>query len=131
VTREGRRGRRPSTQIRSQGLSGDCGELVSLFAINTYVNSGGARYLPRMAAETVLVETFPETDDPPTDSPLLKALGLARRKAVSRVEIESALEDRGLTVIEQELGLDPRVYKLVCIRATSTSWSGVNAIGQE
>jgi hypothetical protein len=90
-------------------------ELVSLFAINLYVNSGGARYLPRLVAETVFVEGFPETDDPPIDSPLLKALGLARRKAVSRVAIETALEERGLAVLEQDLGLDPRVYKLVCI----------------
>jgi hypothetical protein len=66
-------------------------------------------------AETVFVEGFPETDDPPIDSPLLKALGLARRKAVSRVAIETALEERGLAVLEQDLGLDPRVYKLVCI----------------
>jgi hypothetical protein len=90
-------------------------ELVSLFAINSYVNSGGARYLPRLVAETVLVEGFPETDDPPTDSPLLKALGLPRRKAVSRLEIETALEERGLAVLEGELGLDARAYKLVCI----------------
>jgi hypothetical protein len=90
-------------------------ELVSQLAINLFVNSGGARYLPRLVAETLLLEGFPETDDPPVDSPLLKALGLERRKAVSRLEIDIALEERGIAVLEQELGLDPRAYKLVCI----------------
>ena len=90
-------------------------ELVSLFAINPYVNSGGARYLPRLVAETLLLEGFPESEDPPAESPLLKALGLPRRKGVSRLEIETALEERGLAVLEEELGLDPRIYKLVCI----------------
>jgi hypothetical protein len=90
-------------------------EVISLFAINPYINSGGARYLPRLVAETLLVEGFPETEDPPADSPLLKALRLRRRKAVSRLEIEMAFDECGLAVLEEQLGLDPRVYKLVCI----------------
>jgi len=90
-------------------------ELVSLFAINVYVNSGGARHLPRVVPETVLVEGFEETDDPPADSPMLKALRLARRKALSRLEIEVALEERGIAVLEDELGVDARLFKLVCI----------------
>jgi hypothetical protein len=90
-------------------------ELVSLFAINAYVNSGGARYLPPLVAEAVLVETFPESDDPPAESPLLAGLALPRRAGLSRVQIEVALEDSGFTVLRERLGLDPDVYKLVCI----------------
>jgi hypothetical protein len=89
-------------------------EILSKFALHPYVNSGGIRYLPRMDGEWLLVEDFPE-DNVPETSALLDALGLPRRRGLSRAAIESALLDRGVDVIEGSLGLDPRAYRLVCV----------------
>jgi hypothetical protein len=89
-------------------------ELITLFALHPYVNSGGARYLPRLRAQPVLFEDFPEHDEPPP-SPLLAALGLGRRRALSRLEIEAALLECGADVLTDHLGLDPWWFRLLCI----------------
>jgi hypothetical protein len=89
-------------------------ELIALFAMHPYVNSGGARYLPRMRAQPALFEDFPEDAEPPL-SPLLEALGLGRRRALSRLEIETALLERGADVLTEHLGLDPWRFRLLCI----------------
>ncbi len=89
-------------------------EILSKFALHPYVNSGGIRYLPRLDGEWLLVEDFQE-DEVPETSALLDALGLPRRRGLSRAAIESALLDRGMDVIEGSLGLDPRAYRLVCV----------------
>ena len=39
--------------------------LASQFIQQIFVNSGGARYLPPLAAETVLFEDFAENESPP------------------------------------------------------------------
>jgi hypothetical protein len=92
-------------------------DLVEMMMIHPFVNSGGARYLPTLVAEDILVEDFPETADgePATVSPLLASLGLPGRRALSRVAIERALVAHGSRVLETELGLDPRAFRLVCI----------------
>jgi hypothetical protein len=85
--------------------------------IHPFANSGGARHLPSLVAEDVLVEDFPdpaEGEKLPA-SPLLAALELPGRRGLSRVAIEAALLEHGARVLEQELGLDPRVFRLVCI----------------
>ena len=81
------------------------------------VNSGGARHLPKLVAEDVLVEDFadPKAGESPPESPLLTALGLSSRLGLSRIAIEQALLARGAGVLERELGLDPRAFRLVCI----------------
>jgi len=90
---------------------------VQLFAIHPMINSGGVRFLPDMVSEDVLVETFPE----PTPgaamphSKLLDVLGLEQRNQTSRRQIEAALLSRGGKILEDELGLDPVLFKLVCI----------------
>jgi len=89
-------------------------EMIALFALHPYVNSGGARYLPRLRAQPVLFEDFPEHDEPPP-SPLLAALGFGRRRALSRLEIEAALLDHGADVLSDRLGLDPWSFRLLCI----------------
>jgi hypothetical protein len=90
---------------------------VAMFAIHPMVNSGGARYLPSLVAEDVLVEDFPDPADgqTPAASELLKSLGLPGRRGLPRLAIEQALLMHSARILEKELGLDPRVFRLVCI----------------
>jgi hypothetical protein len=88
-------------------------ETVSLFALHLFINSAGIRYLPMLSErEFVLLETHAEGDDAP--SGLLRALGLERRRAVARDELELALLRRGGDVVGR-MGLDPRAFRIVCI----------------
>jgi hypothetical protein len=90
---------------------------VAMFAIHPLVNSGGARYLPSLVAEDVLVEDFPDPVDgqTPAASELVKSLGLPGRRGLPRIAIEQALLMHGARILEKDLGLDPRVFRLVCI----------------
>jgi hypothetical protein len=63
----------------------------------------------------VLVEDFPEDQDPPAAGELLSALRLARRRGLARVEIDDALLESGAAILEKQLGLDPLEFRLVCI----------------
>jgi len=90
-------------------------EFVELFIHHSYVNSGGARYLPPVVPEAVLVEDFPETAPAPSTGPVLEVLRLARRQGLARVEIERALLYHGHTVVRERLGLDPVEFHLVCL----------------
>jgi len=90
-------------------------EFVELFIHHSYVNSGGARYLPPVVPEVVLVEDFPETAEPPSAGPLLEVLRLSRRQGLARVEIEHALLHHGHTVLRERLGLDPIEFTLICL----------------
>jgi hypothetical protein len=42
-------------------------------------------------------------------------LGLPKRKALARVDIEAALVRSGDQILEERLGLDPMEFRLVCI----------------
>jgi hypothetical protein len=89
-------------------------ETISLFALHLYVNSAGVRYVPVLAPrEVLLVESHPEGEEPVT--PLLRELGLERRRAVSRDEIEAALRKNGARVLSEHLGFDPRAFRIVCV----------------
>jgi hypothetical protein len=90
---------------------------VEVLMIHPLVNSGGARHLPAFLAEDVLVEDFPDPKDgeQPLSSPLLTTLELPGRRGLTREPIERALLTHGARVLEKELGLDPRVFRLVCI----------------
>ncbi len=92
-------------------------EGLEMFKIHPLVNSGGARYLPSLVAEEILVEDFPDPADGETapESELVKSLGLPGRRALPRIAIEQALLMHGARILEKELGLDPRVFRLVCI----------------
>jgi len=96
-------------------VSGPVKILVGQFLRNPFVNSGGARYLPVFNAEEVLIEDFPEDQEPPATSELLSALGLAQRRALARLQIDDALQEHGAEVLEQRLGIDPLEFRLVCI----------------
>jgi hypothetical protein len=90
---------------------------VEVLMIHPLANSGGARHLPPLLAEDVLVEDFPDLREgqQPPPSPLLAALELPGRRGLPREAIERALLTHGALVLEKELGLDPRVFRLVCI----------------
>ena len=91
-------------------------EVVLLFALHPFVNSGGVRYFPLYPDnEFLLVEDFSEDAVPTDPSELLKVLGLTRRNRLSREEIEARLRENGETVIRERLGLDPAKFRLVCI----------------
>jgi len=92
-------------------------ERLEMLMIHPLVNSGGARHLPKLVAEDVLVEDFPDPkdgDEAPA-SALLARLGLRGRRALPRIAIEQALLAHGAEVLESELRLDPRIFRLVCI----------------
>jgi hypothetical protein len=92
-------------------------ERLEMLMIHPVVNSGGARHLPSLVAEDVLVEDFPdprEGEQAPA-SELLTILGFTGRRALPRSAIEQALLAHGADVVERELKLDPRGYRLVCI----------------
>jgi hypothetical protein len=90
---------------------------LAVFMVHPLVNSGGARYLPSFVAEDVLVEDFPDPVDgqTPPASELVKSLRLPGRRGLPRIAIEQALLVHGARILEKELGLDPRVFRLVCI----------------
>ncbi|MDR3581428.1 MAG: hypothetical protein P4L44_15815 [Oryzomonas sp.] len=91
-------------------------EFVELFTLHPLVNSGGARFVPYLVEEDVLVEDFDEPD-PGMETPasaLLSALGFEDRRGLSRITIEKALIDRGNTIV-RDIGLDPHVFRLICI----------------
>jgi hypothetical protein len=89
--------------------------LVGQFLRNPFINSGGARYLPLFNTEAVLIEDFPEEQEPPATGELLSALGLKARRGLARQEIEDALLEHGLTILQERLLLDPKEFRLVCI----------------
>ena len=88
-----------------------------MFVIHPLVNSGGARYLPTLVGEDVLVEDFPDptAGQPVPASELVNSLGLPGRRGVPRIALEQALLTHGARILEKDLGLDPRVFRLVCI----------------
>jgi hypothetical protein len=90
---------------------------LEMLMIHPLVNSGGARHLPRLVAEDVLVEDFPDPreDEQPPVSELLTSLGLPTRRGLPRIAIERALLARGARVLDENLHLDPQVFRLVCI----------------
>ena len=96
------------------GLPQPLKETLDLLMLHPFVDSAGTRYLPRFIGEQVLVEDFPE-ETSTSVSDLLSALGLNRRIALSRLEIDWALLHHGPEIVQNELYLDPQQFRLVCI----------------
>ena len=92
-------------------------ERLEMLMIHPLVNSGGARHLPTLVAEDVLVEDFPDPKDGEETpaSELLAILGLQSRRGLPRMAIEQALLAHGADAVEKQLGLNPRDFRLVCI----------------
>jgi len=89
--------------------------LAGQFIQQIFVNSGGARYLPPLTAESVLWEDFAEDESADRPSKLVAALGLAKRSGCSHAQIEAAFMRSGAGIVEKMLGLDPVEFRLVCI----------------
>ena len=91
-------------------------ELITSYSLHPFINSGGTRILPFLVEEDVLIEDF-EDPDPgisPKSSGLLSALGFENRWGLSRASIEQALFKHGNRILN-EIGLDERIFRLVCI----------------
>lgn len=86
---------------------------LDLLVLHPFITSGGSRYLPWFGEETLVVETFPETE-PDARTGLLAALGLSKRRALPRIVIEDALRSCSERVCA-ELGLDPDRFLTACI----------------
>jgi hypothetical protein len=85
---------------------------LDLLRGRSFVTSGGGRYLPGFESEWILAEPHPE--DFADRGPLLEALGLPRRRGLSRTTIDDALLRHGPHVV-RSLELDPFEYRLACI----------------
>jgi len=86
---------------------------LDLLIGHAFINSAGSRYLPTFQAETLLIETFPESE-PDARTGLVAELGLSHRRGLPRLAIEDALLTRGPTICSN-LGLDPTDFALVCV----------------
>jgi len=102
-------------QIPKEMVTEELRVLAGQFIQHIFINSGGARYLPQVSAETTLIEDFGETEGADAPSKLLAALGLPMRKGRARTEIETALLRFGDQLVAERLGLDPLEFRLVCI----------------
>jgi hypothetical protein len=89
-------------------------ETISLFALHVFVNSAGVRYVPvPVPHEVLLVEAHAEGDE--TLTPLLRELGLDRRRGLSRDDIEDRLQKGAPRIVGEKLGLDPLAFRIVCV----------------
>jgi hypothetical protein len=103
------------SQIPKDMVTEELRVLAGQFIQQIFVNSGGARYLPRVSAETTLIEDFAEDESADAPSKLLAALELPLRHGRARTEIETALMRFGDQIVAERLGLDPMEFRLVCI----------------
>ena len=90
-------------------------DAIEFYLLNPFITSAGTRYIVNLVAEDLLLEDFPDPEgkEEPS-SQLLSKLGLQSRWGVSRLEIEDALLEHGLEVLEA-LHLDPEVFRVVAI----------------
>ncbi len=91
---------------------------IVMFVTRPVLSSGGARFVPPLVEEDVLIETF---DEGPAGADigkngLAEALGLKRRWGLDRLTIERAIQAKGAGVVKS-LGLDPWKFRLVCVPA--------------
>ena len=99
------------------GPSDKVRDAIEFYLLNPFITSAGTRYNVCLVAEDLLLEDFPEPEgkEEPS-SKLLSKLGLQSRWGLSRLEIEEALLEHGLEIL-QELHLDPEAFRLVPIPA--------------
>lgn len=97
------------------GPSDKMRDAIEFYLLNPFITSAGTRYHVCLVVEDLLLEDFPDPEakeEPP--SKLLSKLGLQSRWGVSRLEIEDALLEHGLEVLEA-LHLDPEKFRLVAV----------------
>jgi hypothetical protein len=89
---------------------------IVMFITRPVMSSGGARLLPPLVDEDLLIESF---DEGPAGADvgkngLAERLGLPRRWALDRMTIERIIQEKGSEVVKS-LGLDPWKFRLVCV----------------
>jgi hypothetical protein len=89
---------------------------IVMFVTRPVLSSGGARFVPPLVEEDLLIESF---DEGPAGAEvgktgLAEALGLERRWGLDRMTIERILQSKGPEVV-RSLGLDPWRFRLVCV----------------
>jgi hypothetical protein len=112
----GEPGRRTGHRHAAQGHPDAQRDRIVMFVTRPVLSSGGARFLPPLVEEDLLVETF---DEGPAGAEvgkngLAEALGLKRRWGLDRMEIERTLQGKGPELVKS-LGLDPWKFRLVCV----------------
>ncbi len=103
------------SQIPKEMVTEELRVLGGQFIKQIFINSGGARYLTPVSAETMLIEDFAENEAAEAPSKLLAALGLPMRHGRARREIETALMSFQNQILAERLGLDPLEFRLICI----------------
>jgi hypothetical protein len=89
---------------------------IVMLVTRPILTSGGARFLPPLVEEDVLVETF-EEGPAMTEvgkNGLAEALGLRRRWGLNRLSVERIIQTKGPELVKS-LGLDPWSFRLVCM----------------
>jgi len=89
---------------------------IVMFVTRPLLSSAGARFVPPLVDEDLLIETF---DEGPAGAEvgktgLAETLGLSRRWGLDRMTIERTLQSKGPEVVKS-LGLDPWKFRLVCV----------------
>jgi len=89
---------------------------IVMFVTRPLLSSAGARFVPPLVDEDLLIETF---DEGPAGAEvgktgLAETLGLGRRWGLDRMTIERTLQSKGPEVVKS-LGLDPWKFRLVCV----------------
>ena len=89
---------------------------IVMFITRPMLTSGGARLLPPLVEEDLLVETFEEGPAGAAigKTPLAERLGLKSRWGLDRMAIERRLQEAGPEIVKS-LGLDPWRFRLVCV----------------
>lgn len=110
-------GLNPAQLSFPSGSSDKVRDGIEFFRLNPFITSAGTRYNVCLVAEDLLLEDFPEPEGKEEPSSrLLSKLGLKSRWGLSRLDVEEALLEHGLEIIE-ELHLDPEAFRLVPIPA--------------
>ena len=92
-------------------------EAIEFYLLNPFINSGGTRYQVCLVEEDLLLEDFaePASRRELLHTKLIAELNLDTRWGLSRIDIESALLQRGPVILERQLKLDPEAFRLVAI----------------
>lgn len=109
----------PEARVRAM-LPGDTPDAlrdrIVMLVTRPILTSGGARLVPPLVEEDMLVEAFEEgpAGAPVGKNGLAEALGLESRWGLARRALERLLQTRGPGIVES-LGLDPWKFRLVSV----------------
>lgn len=92
-------------------------EAIDFYLLNPFITSAGTRYRVCLVAEDLLLEDFPEPESKgEVPSKLLDMLKLNSRWGLTRIELEDALLEHSLEILNN-LQLDPELFRVTSIPA--------------